>query len=104
MVEARIFLLDIEIRAHGAGARGIIALELLSHDIGLLGAEPIHQNAHTKIHGCAHAYANYSRQIAKQGGDAPALDQNVALLSESQNFLGRVVKQPSSVDLPSLKQ
>src|SRR5258708_28796260 len=39
--------------AHGAGTGGIVARDPLSHGVGVLGTEPVHQDAHAEVHGCA---------------------------------------------------
>jgi hypothetical protein len=71
VVQARILLLDVEIGAHGAGAGGIVTLELRSHRGGVLGAAPVHQDAHPEIHRCAHPDADDARQVGRSSVATP---------------------------------
>jgi hypothetical protein len=94
----------LKIGPHGAGANGIVMLDPFPHRLGICAGEPSHEDAHAKLHRRAHAHADDLRQVAKKCCGAPALDQDVALLRDAQNFLGRVVNEPLTVDPPALNE
>jgi hypothetical protein len=85
MIEARVLLLDIEIDHHGAGADGIVALDLFLHSLGIGAAESSHDDPHAEVHCRAHAHADDLRQIAKESRGAPAPDQERACLMRNRD-------------------
>ena len=57
-----------------------------------------------RLHGGADAHADDLRQVAQEGGSAPAFDQDLVLLRNTQNFLGGVVNELAMVDPPALNE
>src|SRR6266849_1235731 len=104
VVKKRVLLLDVERRPQGAGAGGVKALQLMTHRLGILGAEPLHHDADAEIHRRAHAHADDVRQVAQQRRRAPTANENAALLGNAQDFLGRVLAKLAFIDGQSFEQ
>jgi len=98
MVEACVLPLDVEKYGHCAGPGGVVALDLMPHRVGVLGSESVHKRSHAEVHGCTHPHTNDLRYIAQQRGGTPAFDQDVAFLSQAQNFLARIVDELATID------
>ncbi len=83
MVEERILPLDIEGAAHYAAMRGIEAVDLLAHCVGVLDAHLLHHDTNPECHRGAYPDADDLWHVAQQHGSPPAADRHVALLGRS---------------------
>src|SRR5215468_1417390 len=100
MVKEWVLLLDTERGSHRACMRGIVALDLFADGFGVLDTEPFHDDFHTEVHWRAYPHADDLRHVAKKSGSSPPTDQDVAALSQEQNFLRRIEGQLPSVNQP----